>query len=181
VIQNITENRPADVIFLDNDTNNQLSLADELYLIEADSLGNPLLTWAIHVQGNPNPVLPQAGDQFLLKTYKPVSAEDLFEFLGEINPILHAANQPVGFKLSNNYPNPFNPVTTIEFELSQKSQVTLQIFNILGEEVAVLVSGKLHAGTYQCKWDATGMASGVYLYQLTTGSFSEVKKMLLLK
>jgi len=181
LVQNITENRPAEVIFLDNDNNNQLSLADELYFIESDSLGDPLLTWAIHVAGNPNPVLPQAGDQFLLKTFKPVSAEDIYEFVGEMNPIIQAINQPSKIKLSNNYPNPFNPVTTIEFELSQKSQVTLKIFNILGEEVCTLLSASLLSGFHSVDWDASNVAGGLYIYQLRAGNYTAVKKMVLLK
>jgi hypothetical protein len=181
-VQNITENRPAEVIFLDNDNNNQLSLADELYFIESDSLGDPLLTWAIHVEGNPNPVLPQAGDQFLLKTFKPVSAEDIYEFLGEVNPIITVATQPSRVTLSNNYPNPFNPVTTIEFELSQKSHVTLKIFNILGEEVCTLLSASLLSGFHSYEWDASGMASGVYLYRIETAEgFVQTRKMVLIR
>jgi predicted esterase len=189
VVQNITENRPAEVIFLDNDNDFQISVSDELYFIESDSLGDPFLTWAIHFNTHPNLILPQAGDQFLLKTYKPVSAEDIFEFLGEMNPIISVATQPSGFKLFNNYPNPFNPVTTIEFGLSQKSQVILRIFNILGQEVTTIFSGQLLSGFHTFEFDASDLASGVYLYRLETvvpspGSgqrFVETRKMILMR
>jgi len=85
------------------------------------------------------------------------------------------------FKLSQNYPNPFNPSTTIEFDLPKTSEVTLKIFNTLGEEVATLVSDRLNSGTYSYDWNASNMASGVYLFRLEAGDFIEIKKMILMK
>jgi hypothetical protein len=76
--------------------------------------------------------------------------------------------------LSQNYPNPFNPSTTIEFDLPKTSNVKLKIYNILGEEVATLVSGRLTAGSYSYEWSRpAGMASGVYMYRLETGDPSQ--------
>lgn len=88
---------------------------------------------------------------------------------------------PKKFQLYQNYPNPFNPNTTIEFDLPKTSNVTLKIFNILGEEVATLVSDKLTAGSYTYEWDASNMASGVYLYKLEAEGFVQTKKMILMK
>jgi uncharacterized delta-60 repeat protein len=88
---------------------------------------------------------------------------------------------PEEFILFQNYPNPFNSSTNIEFRIPKKEFVTLRIFNILGEEVAILVSGQLVAGSHQFEWDATGMTSGVYIYKLDAGSYSAVKKLVLLK
>jgi hypothetical protein len=88
---------------------------------------------------------------------------------------------PKTFALHQNYPNPFNPSTTIEFDLPKASQVTLKIYNILGEEVATLVSDKLSAGSYSYDWDARNLASGVYLYKLQAGDFVETKKMILMR
>jgi predicted GH43/DUF377 family glycosyl hydrolase/dienelactone hydrolase len=88
---------------------------------------------------------------------------------------------PKEFSLYQNYPNPFNPSTSIEFDLPKTSEVTLNIFNILGEEVATLISGRLSAGSYSYDWDASGFASGVYLYHLTAGDFIATKKLILLK
>ena len=85
------------------------------------------------------------------------------------------------FDLHQNYPNPFNPTTTIEFDLPKTSNVTLKIFNILGEEVTTLVSDRLSAGSYSYEWDANNLASGVYLYRLETQGFVETKKMILMK
>jgi hypothetical protein len=80
-----------------------------------------------------------------------------------------------------NYPNPFNPATTIEFSLPQSGFVTLKIYNILGEEVATLVSENLTSGTYKYNWDARGLASGVYLYRVETDNFVHTRKMLLIR
>jgi hypothetical protein len=87
-----------------------------------------------------------------------------------------------------NYPNPFNPTTTIEFSIHKSSNVTLKIYNILGEVVTTLVSDKLTADTYSYDWDASNMASGVYLYQLSIGYLSgeageyvQTRKMVLMR
>jgi hypothetical protein len=88
---------------------------------------------------------------------------------------------PSGFILAQNYPNPFNPTTTIEFSIPHTEQVTLKIYNVLGEEVATLVSEKLSAGKYKHVWDASGLASGVYLYRLEAGDFVETKKLILIR
>ncbi len=84
------------------------------------------------------------------------------------------------YYLYQNYPNPFNPNTTIEFDLSNSSDVTLKIFNVLGEEVAMLVSDRLSAGSYTYEWNASNMASGVYLYRLETDNYVETRKMILM-
>jgi len=85
------------------------------------------------------------------------------------------------FQLYSNYPNPFNPSTTITFRLPKSSQVTLKILNILGEEVTILISGQLHSGIHSATWDATGFASGVYFYELRTDHDVEMRKMILMK
>ncbi len=88
---------------------------------------------------------------------------------------------PRSYELYQNYPNPFNPVTVIKFDLPRTSEVTLKIFNVLGEEVATLLSASLLSGSYVYEWDATGVASGVYVYRLQTGDFVETKKMVLMR
>ncbi len=85
------------------------------------------------------------------------------------------------YALMQNYPNPFNPSTTIKFSLPSSGFVTLKIYNALGEDVAVLLDKELRTGTYEVEWNATGLPSGVYFYQLKTEGFLETKKMLLLK
>jgi hypothetical protein len=92
-----------------------------------------------------------------------------------------SSNIPRVFALFQNYPNPFNPSTTIEFDLPKTSEVTLKVFNILGEEVATLISERLSASSYSYEWDASGLASGVYLYKIETDLYLDIKKMILLK
>jgi len=86
-----------------------------------------------------------------------------------------------GFVLHQNYPNPFNPTTTIRFSLPQREHVTLKVFDVLGREVATLVSERLSAGRHFVQWNALGRASGVYLYRLQVGTYVEAKKMTLLR
>ncbi len=88
---------------------------------------------------------------------------------------------PQEFALKQNYPNPFNPITNIEFSLPKAELVSLKIYNLLGQEVATLVSDKLTPGDYKYTWDAGHLASGVYLYEITAGSFVQTRKMILLR
>ena len=88
---------------------------------------------------------------------------------------------PECFTLDQNYPNPFNPVTTIRFSLPETRQVTLVIYDISGSEVARLVDGQLEQGAHRITWDASGFASGTYLYKLSAGGDSEVRKLLLIR
>ncbi len=93
---------------------------------------------------------------------------------------------PSTYTLSQNYPNPFNPSTTIEYQLPQNGLVQLKIYDIAGREVATLINEVQNAGSYRVQWNAADVhgskvASGVYFYRLTSGSFSQIKKMMLLK
>lgn len=87
------------------------------------------------------------------------------------------------FALSQNYPNPFNPVTKIAFNLPKdfSGNVTLKIYDMTGREVSNLINEHMTAGLYEVKWDASKFSTGIYFYKLTAGTFSEVKKMILVK
>jgi hypothetical protein len=109
---------------------------------------------------------------------------NLYRYTYSYMPIIgieQLSNRVNNFNLSNNYPNPVNPTTTIEFTLPMTSEVTLQIFSILGEVVATLVLERLPAGNYKCDWDASGMASGVYLYRLQADNHIETRKMVVMR
>ena len=88
---------------------------------------------------------------------------------------------PQEFSLGQNYPNPFNPSTKISFTLPSSSNVSLKVFNTLGQEVSTLVNGNLQPGKYSVDFDASKLSSGVYFYKLTANGFIQIKKMLLIK
>jgi probable HAF family extracellular repeat protein len=88
---------------------------------------------------------------------------------------------PNNYNLVQNYPNPFNPITTIQYSIPQRSNVTLKVYDILGNEIATLVNEEKERGVYTATFDARGFASGVYFYTLTAGNFIDIKKMILMK
>ena len=85
------------------------------------------------------------------------------------------------FQLNENYPNPFNPVTNISFNIPLASNVSLKVFDITGKEVSVLVNEFKIPGTYSIQFDASALSSGVYFYRLTAGNYISTKRMLLIK
>jgi hypothetical protein len=87
----------------------------------------------------------------------------------------------LSFELRQNYPNPFNPSTTIRFAIPKESFTSLEIFNALGEKISTLVSEILSEGDYRYSWNARGFPSGIYFYKLSSGTFTEIKKMILIK
>ncbi|MGA9365407.1 MAG: glycoside hydrolase family 9 protein [Bacteroidota bacterium] len=93
----------------------------------------------------------------------------------------HAGVIPKEIRLDQNYPNPFNPSTTISFGLPFRSFVSLRVFDLTGREIASIVSEELSPGSYTLRWNAEQLASGVYFCRLTAGSFSETKKLVLLR
>ncbi|MCC6398228.1 MAG: T9SS type A sorting domain-containing protein, partial [Bacteroidetes bacterium] len=112
---------------------------------------------------------------------------DKWEYQGTLPTIsvtgvqLTGSAGPDGYTLLQNYPNPFNPSTTIEFSVPASGFVSLRVVDLLGREIATLVNEQKPAGTYRATFDATGLPSGTYFYSLTAGSFSGVKKMVLVK
>ncbi len=88
---------------------------------------------------------------------------------------------PATFRLYSNYPNPFNPATTIQFDLPKASVVSIDIYDLLGRKIKNLVNAKQEAGTHSVIWDGRDQPSGIYFYRLRAGEFTETKKMLLLK
>jgi len=88
---------------------------------------------------------------------------------------------PSDYSLSNAYPNPFNPITTIEYELAEAGKVKLIIYNVLGLEIERLVDRTKSAGKYKINWDASRYSSGIYFYKLESGKFREIRKLILLK
>jgi len=88
---------------------------------------------------------------------------------------------PFSYVLTQNFPNPFNPSTTIQFNVPERSLINLTVYNIIGEKVAVLVDGEKEAGFYSLEFNAAGLPSGIYIYRLQSSEFVQVRKMILLK
>jgi photosystem II stability/assembly factor-like uncharacterized protein len=102
-----------------------------------------------------------------------------FEYSNEVEvTILEALND---YTLQQNYPNPFNPSTKISFSIPQSGYTTLKVFDVLGNEVANIIEGELNAGSYELRFDASGLSSGIYFYSLTSGVFTKTMKMILTK
>ena len=109
---------------------------------------------------------------------KQIDNDGTFKYSQSVEEMIET---PKIFSLRQNYPNPFNPSTTISFDIPLDSYVSLKVFDMLGREVATLISEKMSAGTYTHLWNASGLTSGVYFYSLQAGSYIETKKLLFLK
>ncbi|MBK9332991.1 MAG: T9SS type A sorting domain-containing protein [Ignavibacteria bacterium] len=90
-------------------------------------------------------------------------------------------NVPAAYNLYQNFPNPFNPVTGIKFDIAKKGNVKLVVFDMLGRELSTLINESLNPGTYQVSFDGNNLSSGVYFYKLSTDSFTEIKRMIMAK
>ncbi|MFO7448186.1 MAG: endo-1,4-beta-xylanase, partial [Ignavibacteriaceae bacterium] len=124
------------------------------YIINSDGTERPALQW-----------LREYLDTVVLPV---VSVDDI-------------AGVPESYQLHNNYPNPFNPTTTISFSLPERSDVSLVLVDVLGKEVMNIASGSYNVGTYSIQLNASGLSSGVYFYRLQAGNFVSVKKLMLMK
>jgi hypothetical protein len=110
---------------------------------------------------------------------KQIDFDGTFEYSYEIE--IEVDFTPKEFMLYQNYPNPFNPVTLIKWQQPMQSQVLIKVYDILGNEIAVLVNEIKPAGNYSVNFDASGFASGVYFYSITAGGFRQTKKMIVTK
>ena len=100
----------------------------------------------------------------------------------EVTPIVITSKiNSFKYALEQNYPNPFNPTTMINYQLRMTNDVDLSIYNVLGQKVVALVSDRQKSGYYQIGWDASIYPSGIYYYVINSGTYREVKKMILLK
>lgn len=139
-----------------------------------------------------HPRLVVGQDSSVWTAYSALSNGNQHIFLSRIRPAfridtilttidLHESIQPNAFNLAQNFPNPFNPITTIEFGIPRSSNVTLNIYTLLGQKVATAFSGHLTRGTYRTRWDGSNHPSGVYIYQLQADGYTASKKLVLIK
>jgi hypothetical protein len=116
--------------------------------------------------------------------YTSVTSQDTFQFVygGGVAGVAPAGSTPEGFRLEQNYPNPFNPNTTIRFSTGTSGRVVFTVVNILGQVVATPVDDIRHAGSHEFSFDASSLASGVYLYRMSAADgFHDMKRMIVAK
>ncbi|MBS4035150.1 MAG: T9SS type A sorting domain-containing protein [Ignavibacterium sp.] len=132
-----------------------------------------------------------------LTDFAPVNLADVFQFKFDGNGTIYFDNIyfsttisdvieipntfPSDYTLEQNYPNPFNPSTKISFSLPEAGNVTLKVYNLLGQEVATVINQFMSSGRFEVNFDASELPSGIYTYSLSTGNFNSVKKMMLIK
>jgi len=107
--------------------------------------------------------------------------DHIFGYFGPVSVEPIDGSIPQAYSLGQNYPNPFNPNTTIKFSVPENGEITLKVYNLLGQEVATLMNGELNAGTYEANFDASKLSSGIYFYTLEAKNFTSTRKMVLLK
>ena len=186
-VWNLTENKNTDIIFIDLDADLTISRLDEIYFLEPDELGELRLTWTLFFSGLESVTLPLPGDEFVFRTLKPVTSEDVYEFsTTSVAVDDQKESKPAQFVLLQNYPNPFNPLTTIQYNLAQAAFVTLKVYNMMGQEVKILVNKKQYTGQHYIEWDGTNnngkfVSTGIYFYKINAKGVVQIKKMLLMK
>jgi hypothetical protein len=134
----------------------------------------------VFASGFLDPAANQNGEAFSILAALADGTVVNFSLITDISDV-DGNSVPTSFSLQQNYPNPFNPSTVISFSLPKAENVTLRIYNILGSEVATLLSEELNAGNYQVDFNAANLASGTYFYQINAGNFTQVRKMNLIK
>jgi hypothetical protein len=184
---NLTLGVQADVGFFDGDGDGTISSLDEVDILERDSLGGYLLSWAVFFVQEAGDILPVPGDQFLLRTRKPLRSDDVYEFTTAVSSAGDAV-LPTSFRLEQNYPNPFNGETVIRYDVGPvrtgvggRSHVGLVVYDMLGREVVTLVDGPLAPGAYEARFAPVRLATGVYVYRLNVDGVLQARKMLYLR
>ena len=109
---------------------------------------------------------------------KQIDANGRFSYSKEIEV---ESGTPTAYALEQNYPNPFNPSTVISYQVPVQSSVQIDVFNSIGEKVAVLVNEVKEAGYYEAEFNASSLSSGIYFYTIKAGDFINVKKMMMMK
>jgi flagellar hook assembly protein FlgD len=198
---NLSFNYPSDLASFEG----VISSADNI--ITNENKGNVKIAW-FDITGGQKPLSLKAGSNLIILRFKPFSAfksgsafsaqfdQGMCEFAsadGNILPSVQlqlptvSLSEPTEFSLMQNYPNPFNPSTTIKYSLANESNVTLKIYNSLGQNVREFKEGTRQQGNYEINFNAAGLSSGIYLFSISAQStdgknnFSAVKKMILMK
>ncbi len=164
-------------------TRNQIWNWNEAIVLRPTNATDATTTYELKFDFSQGP-LPGEGDTLYIITHKTITSNDVFRFAIGNNKVVVSANDkniPTKYQLSQNYPNPFNPTTTINYQLEKTGFVSLKVYNVLGQEVTSLINEVKSPGKYNVVFNASNLASGVYIYRLTINNFVAVKKMELIK
>lgn len=188
---NATRGDTVEAEVFDNNSSGSLDIGDDIIIIERVETGDFRITWRINYgppENNDSPVYPSEGDRFRITPHKPFMDGESFVFsTASITGVEKGeTSNPDAFKLFNNYPNPFNPSTTIEYSIpidksNPLTYVSLKVFDLLGRDIKTLVNSRQKPGRYKVKFDSDGISSGVYFYKLTAGGKTKIRKMILVK
>ena len=126
-------------------------------------------------------IVPERGYLLAMQCSGLLKMSITYSVITDINVSYNLNSVPDNFKLYQNYPNPFNPTTNIKFDLPDEGNVSLKVYDQLGNEINTLVDGYKNSGSYEVNFNAGELASGIYFYKLVTNNFSQSRKMLLLK
>ena len=127
------------------------------------------------------------GDVLTFEYLSPISTEDVYIFTPSSNTFRKSsANIPFTYELSQNFPNPFNPITNIRYSIPKNSIVSLAIYDILGRQIIQIIDKEISAGMHNVQWDGKNnsgeyVSTGIYYYKLETDKFVKTRKMVLLK
>ena len=178
-VKNTNINEP-DAICRDSNGNYYItSFADNIvYRFDSNFVSNPEIISTGHSQ--PSGIGYNMPDNIIGVTNYNINRVDLIN-LDPNNVDFQFKNTPIDFVLFQYYPNPFNPSTTISYQIPELSFVTLKIYDLLGKEITTLVNEQKSAGIYEVNFNGSELTSGIYFYRLTSGEFSDTKKFLLLK
>jgi len=191
-IKNVTENRYVKFGMTDPDKSGTLSVGDELRIIEYKGTRVTSVWQIIYSRPeDPSTVLidPAPGDIFRIASTRQFYNNDEFKFTTKAMVTdVEEGGRIVTFNLEQNYPNPFNPTTIIKYDIVNSGNISLKVYDVLGNEVATLVNEEKQPGSYEVEFQSVRLgrssqqlASGIYFYQLRAGEFVQTKKMILLR
>lgn len=166
------------VAFISGDTTNS-----EIYLVNEDLSGSEDITTGLENYFNDTRLILTATNNNGIYAKRMNEELNLYSLLFEGTSVSSEIENEVTtqFQLDQNYPNPFNPSTNINLNLPESGLVTLKVYNLLGQEIAELVNGRMVSGSHSINFDASGLSSGVYIYRLQAGNQVQTKKMMLIK
>lgn len=164
-----------------------IPLSYTLYFVES-LFGRNRVTWYAYISQSSSGTLPTKGDTMFVRTKKGLSIYDSLKIINvPVGVDASSLSIPDRYSLEQNFPNPFNPATHFRFSIAPSAGghgqdfVTLKVYDLLGREVAVLVNEKKGPGIYDVEWNASGFASGVFFVRLEAGTFSGIRKLLMIK